>query len=509
MTDIILDTDIAAIAATQRPSGLRIRRWLEERHKSGHRNWIYVSQQSDILIQLVTDFDQQKIPDSEKSARKALDSLCQCCMWLSSLSEDAITLEDSDPTAAGLKKAARRTGKSTVVVTRMEKRLDRGLPFVTIESLMDAPIEQREIRMVDLGYQQDRIRSGLERNLHGILHHGGFVQGPEISLLEQRLAHYVGVDECIAVSSGTDALLIALMALGIGSGDEIITTPFSFIATAEVIRLVGATPVYIDVDSRTGNLDATRLEAAIKQTTRLILPVSLYGQCADMTEIMSIADQYHLPVIEDAAQSFGATHHNRKSCGLSTIGCTSFFPSKPLGAYGDAGAIFTADQALAKTMREIRSHGQDSRYHHARLGINGRMDSMQAAVLLEKLLIIDDELDRHQKIADGYNEALNDLESQTDLMLPFICDANRSAWAQYTIQVPGRDVIVKMLSEAGIPTAVHYPNVVFRQPAFLCDIDDCPNSIDLANKVMSIPMHPYLSTDMQRVIVECLYSSIN
>ncbi|MBO67116.1 MAG: aminotransferase DegT [Acidiferrobacteraceae bacterium] len=363
--------------------------------------------------------------------------------------------------------------------------------------------------MVDLGCQQDRIRAGLERKLHSILHHREFIQGPEIRLLEQRLANYVGVDECIAVSSGTDALLIALMALGIGPGDEILTTPFSFIATAEVIHLVGATPVYIDVDPRTGNLDATRLEAAIKQTTRLILPVSLYGQCADMTEVMLVADRHHLPVIEDAAQSFGATHYNRRSCGLSTIGCTSFFPSKPLGAYGDAGAIFTEDQALAKTMREIRSHGQSSRYHHLRLGINGRMDSIQAAVLLEKLSIIDDELDRRQNIADRYNDSLDDLASQTDLLLPYICDGNRSAWAQYTIQIPGRDVLVKMFSEAGIPSAVHYPNAIFQQPAFLRDINDCPKSIELANKVMSIPMHPYLSADMQQRVVECLYSSIN
>ncbi|MEO5344519.1 MAG: DegT/DnrJ/EryC1/StrS family aminotransferase, partial [Gammaproteobacteria bacterium SHHR-1] len=259
---------------------------------------------------------------------------------------------------------------------------------------------------IDLKAQQASIRSQLERNIHRVLHHGQYIMGPEIQELEERLADYVEVEHCITCASGTDSLLIAMLALGIGPGDEIITTPFTFIATGEMIALLGARPVFVDIDPRTYNIDPTKIEAAITPKTRAIIPVSLYGQPADFDEINAIAQRHGLPVIEDGAQSFGATYKARKSGALSAIGSTSFFPSKPLGGYGDGGALFTNDDALAKAMREIRVHGQDRRYNHPRIGINGRLDTLQAAVILAKLDRFDDEIAARQQVAARYNQWL-------------------------------------------------------------------------------------------------------
>ena len=241
-------------------------------------------------------------------------------------------------------------------------------------------MQKQIIPFIDLKTQYEAIKPDIQERINRVLDHGQYVMGPEIFELEEKLAEYVGVKHCIAASSGTDTLLIAMMALGINPGDEVITTPFTFIATGEMIALIGAIPVFVDIDPRTYNIDPSKIEAAITSKTKAIMPVSLYGQCADMGAINAIADKYNLPVIEDAAQSFGATYNGKKSCGLSTIGSASFFPSKPLGAYGDGGALFTDDDNLAKLMREIRLHGQDRHYHHPRIGINGRMDTIQAAV---------------------------------------------------------------------------------------------------------------------------------
>jgi UDP-2-acetamido-2-deoxy-ribo-hexuluronate aminotransferase len=345
---------------------------------------------------------------------------------------------------------------------------------------------------IDLKTQQDLIRPQLEQGIHRILHHGQYIMGPEIDELEARLAEYVGVKHCIGVSSGTDALLIAMLALGIGPGDEVITTPFTFIATGEMIALIAAVPVYVDIDPRTYNLDPALIEAAITPRTRAIVPVSLYGQCADMDAINAIAGRHGLPVIEDAAQSFGATYKGRQSCALSTIGCTSFFPSKPLGAYGDAGACFTDDDALAKAMREIRVHGQDRRYHHPRIGINGRLDSLQAAVLLAKLPLFSEEVAARARIGARYSELL----AGSGCATPFIEPHNTSVYAQYTIAVDDREGLTAKLSAAGIPTAVHYPIPLHRQPVFAGITGQAaPVAEQAAAKVVSLPMHPYLSED--------------
>jgi len=340
------------------------------------------------------------------------------------------------------------------------------------------------VDFIDLKTQQARIRDRIDARIAAVLDHGQYIMGPEVSELEEKLAGHTGARHAIAVASGTDALLIAMMALGIGADDEVITTPFSFIATAETIVLLGAKPVFVDIDPKTYNLDPALLEAAITSKTKAIMPVSLYGQCADFDTINDIAGRHGIPVIEDGCQSFGATYKGRQSCNLSTIGCTSFFPSKPLGCYGDGGACFTSDDELAKAMREIRVHGQDRRYHHPRIGINGRMDTMQAAILLAKLEIFPEEVEARQRIGSRYSELLDGI-----VTTPYIESFNTSVYAQYTVQVENREQVQARLKEAGIPTAVHYPVPLNRQPALACS-ERFSRSEHAAERVMSLPMHP-------------------
>lgn len=358
------------------------------------------------------------------------------------------------------------------------------------------------MQFIDLQTQQDRIRNELRRRIDAVLEHGQYIMGPEIAELEERLAAYVGVKHAITVSSGTDSLLIALMALGISRGDEVITTPFTFIATAEMIALAGATPVFVDIDPDTYNMNPALLEAAITPRTKAIMPVSLYGQCADFDAINAIAEHHGLAVIEDGAQSFGALYRGKRSCGLSDIGSTSFFPSKPLGGYGDGGALFTNNDKLAKKMREIRVHGQDRRYHHPVIGVNGRMDTLQAAILLPKLGILDDEISARMRIGARYSQFLSDV-----VKTPTILPDNTSVYAQYTIEVPERAKFVAALSEAGIPTAVHYPVPLHLQPAFAnlgLGKGSFPVSEAAADRVVSLPMHPYLTEAQQDQICDAV-----
>jgi UDP-2-acetamido-2-deoxy-ribo-hexuluronate aminotransferase len=350
------------------------------------------------------------------------------------------------------------------------------------------------MQFIDLQSQQARIRASLDRRIATVLDHGQYILGPEVSEMERVLADYVGVAHCVSAASGTDALLLALMALEVGPGDEVITTPFSFIATAEVIALLGATPVFVDVDARTYNLDTARIDAAITSRTRAIMPVSLYGQCADMDAIATVAARHGIPVIEDAAQSFGATYKGRKSCGLSLVGCTSFFPSKPLGCYGDGGACFTDDQALATRLRELRNHGQDRRYHHPLIGINGRMDGLQAAVVLAKMEIFADEVAARARVGARYS----DLLAGARCVIPWIAPGNTSVYAQYTIQVEDRERVQKALGDADIPTAVHYPVTLDAQPALAGrsrTVGAIATAQSLARRVVSLPMHPYLDEE--------------
>ena len=357
------------------------------------------------------------------------------------------------------------------------------------------------MEFIDLKAQQERIKAKIDAGIQKVLTHGQYILGPEVTELEEKLAAYTGAKYCISCANGTDALQIAQMALGIGVGDEVITPGFTYIATAETVALLGAKPVYVDVDPKAYNLDVNKLEAAITPRTKAIIPVSLYGQCADFDAINQVAQKYNLPVIEDAAQSFGATYKGRKSCNLSTISCTSFFPSKPLGCYGDGGAIFTNDEELATVIRQIARHGQDRRYHHIRIGVNSRLDTLQAAILLPKLEILEDEILARNVVAENYNDLFNAAGIMTT---PFVEEHNRCAWAQYTIQVENRTEVQEKLKAQGIPTAVHYPIPLNKQPAVADAQVSLPVGDRIAECVMSLPMHPYLTVEEQQVIVESL-----
>ena len=369
----------------------------------------------------------------------------------------------------------------------------------------------------DLKSQYQRLKADIDARIQRVLDHGQYILGPEVAELEEKLATYTGAKYCITCANGTDALQIAQMALGIGPGDEVITPGFTYIATAETVALLGARPVYVDIDLRTYNLDPSLLEAVITPRTKAIIPVSLYGQCADMDAINAIAAKQGIAVIEDAAQSFGATYKGRKSCNLSTIACTSFFPSKPLGCYGDGGAIFTNDDELAKVLRQIARHGQDRRYHHIRVGVNSRLDTVQAAILLSKLTIFEEEITLRQQVAQTYNEifckaesiwadtpsviASEARQSMPPVVLPHIEPHNISAWAQYTIRVQDRDVVQQKLKEAGIPTAVHYPIPLNKQPALHKATAQLPKGDEAAEQVISLPMGPALALSEQQTIV--------
>ncbi|MDR1995929.1 MAG: DegT/DnrJ/EryC1/StrS family aminotransferase [Azonexus sp.] len=359
------------------------------------------------------------------------------------------------------------------------------------------------MEFIDLKAQYKALKASIDTRIQRVLDHGQYIMGPEVRELEIRLEEYTGARHCITVASGTEALLISLMALGIKPGDEIITTPFTFVATAEVIVLLGATPVFVDIELDTCNIDASKIEAAITPKTRAIMPVSLYGQPADMDEINAIAARYgNIPVIEDAAQSFGAEYKGKKSCNLSTIGCTSFFPSKPLGCYGDGGAIFTSDDALAQACREIRVHGQSRRYVHTRIGVGGRMDTLQCAVVLGKLERFDWEVERRLEIGARYN-------SLFDGKVPVVAQRSdrTSVFAQYTVVVENRDLVQEKLKSAGIPTAVHYPVPLHIQSAY-CDLSRVNGSLFhsecMARKVMSLPMSADLSPIEQGYLVKAV-----
>ncbi|MBO0496461.1 DegT/DnrJ/EryC1/StrS aminotransferase family protein [Pseudomonas sp. Marseille-Q1929] len=360
------------------------------------------------------------------------------------------------------------------------------------------------MEFIDLKAQQARIKDKIDAGIQNVLGHGKYILGPEVFELEERLAEYTGAKYCITCANGTDALQIALMALGVGPGDEVIIPGFTYIATAETTALLGAKPVYVDVDAKTYNLDPALIEAAITERTKAIIPVSLYGQCADFDKINSIAKKHNLPVIEDAAQSFGATYKGRKSCNLSLIACTSFFPSKPLGCYGDGGAIFTSDDELAKVMRQISRHGQDRRYHHVRVGVNSRLDTLQAAILLPKLELFQEEIGLRNTVAATYDCLLKALP----VITPFIDASNISSWAQYSVLVSDREVLQEKLKTLGIPTVVHYPIPLNKQPA-VADLDArLPVGDRVANNIMSLPMHPYLSQDALTTIANGLKNAL-
>ncbi len=360
------------------------------------------------------------------------------------------------------------------------------------------------MQFIDLESQQKRIRAGIDAAIARVLDHGQYIMGPEITELETKLQDYCGTRHCITCSSGTDALLMALMALDIGAGAEVVTVPYTWISTAEVIALLRAKPVFVDVHKDTFNMDPDKLEAAINPNTRAIMPVGIYGQCADMTNINEIAGKHGIPVIEDAAQCFGATHHGRKACNLSIIGCTSFFPSKPLGCYGDGGAIFTSDDALADRMRQIRIHGQKVKHQHPLVGINGRCDTIQAAILLEKLAIFSEECQRRSEIGKRYSDLLAGV---SDIKTPVVASDNTSVYAQYTIISPERDALAQKLKAHGIPSVAYYTNPLHLQGAF-ANLGHRPGDFPVAEKIalqcLSLPMSAYLTPNEQEKVARVI-----
>ncbi len=357
---------------------------------------------------------------------------------------------------------------------------------------------------IDLKSQYAALRDNINARIQKVLDHGQYILGPEVKEMEAALVAYTGAKHCISVASGTEALLICLMALDLQPGDEVITSPFTFAATAEMIVLAGGVPVFVDIEPDTANLDATLIEAAITAKTRAIMPVSLYGQVADMEAINAVAQKHGLAVIEDAAQSFGASYQGRKSCNLSTFGCTSFFPSKPLGCYGDGGAIFTSDDALAQACREIRTHGQSQRYLHTRVGVGGRMDTLQCAVVLGKLDRFAWEVERRLALGEAYRTKLQAAAPQLQLLA--VRPDRDCVWAQYTVFVNDREAVQAKLKQAGIPTAVHYPRPLHHQPAYAKygKAEDCPHSIAAAARVMSLPMSADLTDAQQDQVVAAL-----
>lgn len=364
-----------------------------------------------------------------------------------------------------------------------------------------------KMEFVDLKAQYRALKVQIDERIQRVLDHGQYIMGPEVAELEAELVAFTGAKHCITVSSGTEALLISLMAMDLKPGDEVITTPFTFAATVEMIVLLGGKPVFVDIEHDTCNIDASLIEAKIGARTRAIMPVSLYGQCADMDEINAIAERHGLLVIEDAAQSFGAAYKGRRSCNLSTFGCTSFFPSKPLGCYGDGGAIFTSDDALAQACREIRVHGQSARYTHTRLGVGGRMDTLQCAIVLAKLGRFDWELRTRKLLGDRYGALLRNVPD----IRPLSVRPDRDCvWAQYTVFTTQRASVQTELHAAGIPSMVHYPKPIHHQPAYAqyCLPECCPQSQLAGELVMSLPMSPDLTTTQQERVVDRLRATM-
>jgi UDP-2-acetamido-2-deoxy-ribo-hexuluronate aminotransferase len=367
-------------------------------------------------------------------------------------------------------------------------------------------LEER-MQFIDLAQQYRLYKNEIDQAMQRVLDHGQYIMGPEVKELEELLATYVGVKHCIGCSSGTDTLQIALMALDVGPGDEVITVPFTWISTAEVIGLVGARPVFIDIESDTYNMDISQLEKAITPRTKAIIPVSLFGQMPDMAAINEIAARHGVPVIEDGAQSFGATQNGRRSCGVTLIGSTSFFPAKPFGCYGDGGALFTNDDHLAATMRAIRTHGGERRHYHPYLGMNGRLDTLQAAILKAKFPYFPDEVEKRRQIGARYSTLLADC-----CEIPKIAPGNTHVYAQYTIRVAERDRCAAQLKEQGIPTAIYYPKCLHEQPVFAplgYQQGDFPISEKATMEVLSLPMHPWLTEQEQDRVVAAMQQALS
>jgi len=388
----------------------------------------------------------------------------------------------------------------------------------------------QQIPFIDLAAQQKRIREKIDSAVGNVLDHGRYILGPEVKEFEEKLADFVGVKHCIGVSSGTDALLMCLMAQGIGPGDAVFTTPFTFIATSEVVSLLGATPVFVDIDPGTFNIDHEQLSLAVeavkngnptiypipldnsgaplKLMPKGIIPVDLFGLPADYDNIMTIADDHDLFVLEDAAQGLGGVYKGRQAGGLGHMGITSFFPAKPLGCYGDGGAVFTNDNQVADMVRSIRVHGKGiDKYDNIRIGVNARLHTLQAAILLPKLEIFPDEITKRQRVSRKYNRGLKN----TSLVTPFVPEGLQSVWAQYTLVCEDRDALQRSLKKSGIPSAVYYGKCLHLQPAYAhlnYRVGDMPHAEYVSHHVLSLPMHPYMREDDLNKVIHAVLTAL-
>lgn len=512
--DLLIDVNIALdICSKRQPFYTVAREVMQLCLFQGGKLWLYVGSVQTLQYNLYSEIKRSQTAAETRLTTRQVYVHCLALLkafiedkhWLSTLTSEGNVFWADDPEDEQLILALDRFASDKIKLLPQDQPLLNAYPNKTISP--QAFIEQSSqcvkptIDFIDLKAYQDAIRpQQLERNIHRVLHHGQYIMGPEVKQLEEKLATYTGAKHCITVASGTEALLISLMALGIGPGDEVITTPFTFVATAEVIVLSSAKPVFVDIEADTCNINASLIEAKITLKTKAIMPVSLYGQPADMDEINAIAAKFNLPVIEDAAQSFGAEYKGKKSCNLSTIGCTSFFPSKPLGCYGDGGAIFTNDDEIAQACREIRVHGQSRRYYHTRVGVGGRMDTLQCAVVLARLERFDWKVEQRLKIGQQYNELLDAQGIKRVVQRP----DRTSVFAQYTVLLEDREAMQHSLQEAGIPTAVHYPVPLDKQPAYKTDDINLGISEKLADKVMSLPMGADLASNDQLLIAKTL-----
>ena len=499
MTEILIGPDIAVELALLRQEDL-----------SGHpllcqsgRFWMYVGANDHVHRELT-----ERLGTSE-AALSAMKNLRPMFNWLSALSEDS-NCGDQTPMTYGLCMAVSRLGESAALVTKDTTLLTHADQAISPAEFLRRNTQGISLGFLDLTAQQNRLRDGIERRMFHVLRSGQYILGKEVAELETQLADYVGVRHCVAVSSGTDSLVIALMALGIGPGDEVITVPYTWISSAEAILLVGAKPVFVDINPDTFNLDASQLEQAVGPDTKAIMPVSLYGQCADMPAINEIAERHQVPVIEDAAQSLGATCNGRPSCGLSTIGSTSFFPTKPLGGYGDGGALFLSDDTLAARIKQIRAHGQLRKHHHPIVGMNGRLDTLQAAVLLAKLDVFESECRQRAVVAERYNRLIR--QQVPTARIPFVHPQNTSVYAQYTICLDNRDSVQAELKFRGIPSVAYYIVPLTQQPV-MAHLEyrpgDFPVTEFLATQCLSLPMSPWLSVYDQERVVNALADSVS
>jgi UDP-2-acetamido-2-deoxy-ribo-hexuluronate aminotransferase len=507
--DLLLDINVAVDVCTKRSpfyqdADLALAKCLYE----GGRLWLYAGSVQTLEYVTRQELKQSQRPDSPSPSAKQLSRQARNLLkvftadkhWLAALAGEGEVFDSDDPEDEQLIRALARLGPDARLLSR-DGPLAECYPERVLSPAaylaMDRP--RRALEFIDLKTQQDAIRPDLERGIHRVLHHGQYILGPEIAELEAALAEYVGVKHGITVASGTDSLEIALRALGIGPGAEVITVPFTWISSAEVIGLVGATPVFVDIEPESFNIDVAKIEAAITPRTKAILPVSLFGQMPDYGAINAIAARHGLAVIEDGAQSFGATQHGRRSGGVTTIGSTSFFPAKPLGCYGDGGALFTDDDGLAEKMRAIRTHGGIRRHHHPWLGMNGRFDTLQAAVLLAKWPHFEREVAARNRIGARYTEQLQDVCGT-----PSVMPGNTHVYAQYTIRVAERERVADALKAQGIPTAVYYPKCLHEQPVFEplgYQWGDFPEAERASREVLSLPMHPGLTEpDQDRIL---------